>query len=302
MVGLRRITHIWVAGLALLLPCGACNLGADEEVARNDFTAELVHAVCDTVPTCCRNAELQFDPLSCREQLMRPFGGKLNAPAVRYDAEAAAKCIETAHFLSSQCQEIPQTVCATAFRGVVPPGAPCQSSFECDPGAAGHAVCGPDGLCMIPARGIVAQPCSYTCRAGAPVDCKNVYGTMGAAPTACFEEDGLVCFLPNGEGVATCQPLNLDCRQRLVAEQACPGGYCDQGSGACLAYIPVGGSCAAGGRCSNDSFCYGGFCQPKLPITARCDEAVQCASGRCSGGFCTTYSSAAAAMCRGSTS
>jgi hypothetical protein len=302
---LRTLKQIWAAGLCALLACLACNLGAEEEVARNDFTAELVHAVCDTVPTCCRHAELQFDPLNCREVMLRPFGGQLNAPAVSYDAEAGAKCIEAAHVLSERCEEVPASLCATAFRGLVPPGGACRSTFECTPGPMGLAVCSPEGICTLPARGVVGQPCAYTCKAGGDrAECKSIYAAMGPAQTACFEDEGLFCFVPVGEGAATCQPFNLDCRQRLDPAHACPpGGFCDLNSGGCIAFAPIGGPCATGGGlCGDDAFCAAGICRPKQPITARCEAPEQCASGRCSSGFCTMYSAAAAAMCRGSTS
>ena len=303
VVGLGTIKQIWAAGLVATLACQACNLG-EEEVARNDFTAELVHAVCDTVPACCRNAELQFEPLHCRELTLRPLGGQLNAPAVHYDAEEGAKCIEMAHNLSARCEEVPDNICAKAFRGLVPPGGQCLTSYECDPGPMGLAVCSPEGVCVLPARGVIGQPCSYTCQSGAPrSNCKSVYGSMGPAQTACFEDEALYCYLPPGEGPATCQPA-VDCRQRLDPEHTCPvGGYCDQATGNCVGFSPVGGPCGpSGGRCNDAAFCNGTMCVPKQPVTARCELPEHCSSGRCSGGFCTLFSTAAAAMCRGSTS
>jgi hypothetical protein len=277
-----------------------CGLGSSDEVSRGEFSSELVHAVCDTVSYCCEDAALEFDPRSCRDSLTISYGGPLQAPGVKYDAVRAADCIDQSRRLTEGCQQLDSFTCSSVFTGTVPPGGACSTSYQCDPGPTGFAVCGNEGVCVLPARGLIGQPCSYSCLVGnGRPDCRSVYSGPAPSQSACFDQDGLFCFLPP-EGAASCQPLAADCRQHPPGETPCPAGtLCDANTGGCTPAVPLGGNCTAA-KCGDDGWCANpGVCAAKFPVAARCDDSVQCSSGRCYGGFCKMFSPAAAAMCRG---
>jgi len=297
---LKRFVRYLVPCFSVSLVLAACGSG-DSEVGESSFSVELVHAVCDTVVNCCNDAELGFNATTCKQTVLGQFGDRSTSTGVRYDATEAANCVESSRRLSASCVTIPPTVCSNVFRGLLPPGSPCQESYQCDPGPQGYGVCGTTGVCEWPARGTVGALCAYSCRSGPQrAECRNVYGGPPPVQTTCFEDDGLFCFVnPGGQGDATCQPISADCRQRMDKDKACPpGGYCDGASGVCLPYAPVGGSCAAA-QCVPEGFCANGVCYPKQPVPAACTDRVQCLSDRCNGGFCTMYSAAAVVMCAG---
>jgi hypothetical protein len=301
VVGFLRFLGGFAFVGAALAAFNGCGMGGSDDIARGDFEAQLVHATCDTAVPCCDQAALGYDPPTCRTAVLNDFGNKIRNAALGYDADAASTCIDAYRQLASKCQAPQYAFCAGVFPGQVPLGGPCNSPAECDPGPNGFATCSVDHICIQPPRGAANMPCSFTCRVyDGRSDCTTPYASAGNVQTVCFENDGLICYLPpGGQGQATCQPVQIDCRQRIDKTTACgPGTYCDEDTGACAQEIPLGGNCAVA-KCTDDTFCFNGVCQPRAPVAAPCSDNPQCLSGRCSAGYCRELSPAAAVMCKG---
>ncbi|HEX4339093.1 MAG TPA: hypothetical protein VH062_24465 [Polyangiaceae bacterium] len=265
-------------------------------VDQNQLQTELVHALCDSVQSCCTSAERQFDPVHCRTTVIQQFVVPLSDTTLIYDSVQAGRCIQAITAAAQSCSSVDISTCYDAFQGKFLVGAACQSSFECDQGPFGFAVCNASNVCEQPPRGTLGQPCTYTCIEGAGLPhCKSVfYGLASGDAAACHSGDGLVC-VANAMGTATCEPLSADCKQNPTA--SCPAGQeCNLTSGQCFVPVPVGQSCATA-LCGADGYCTGGICYPVKANAAVCVQDVECASGKCDRGFCVTFSQAAAEWC-----
>jgi hypothetical protein len=276
--------------------------GSDaDHVQQNQFQAQIVHALCDSVQSCCMTAERAFDPVHCRQTVVQQFVVPLSDTTLLYDSAQAGRCVQAVTQAAQACQTVDITTCYDAFIGNIPVGSPCKSSFECVPGPFDFAVCASNNTCEQPARGVLGSSCSYTCieqGSGMP-HCQSIfYGAAAGDAAACHSLDGLVCVAA-ATGGATCEPLSADCKQNPTA--SCPAGQeCNLMTGQCYVPVPVGGSCAAA-PCGTDGYCAAGVCYGVKPNAATCMQDVECASGKCNRGFCVVYSQAAATWCGDST-
>jgi hypothetical protein len=292
-----RLVHLLrgtSAAAALLAGCG----DSDSHVQQGEFQSKIVHALCDNVQNCCRAAGRGFDALNCHRTVVQTFVVPLTDTSLLYDSKQAGGCVQAVTQAAQACQSVDVSTCYDAFVGMLPPGSACRTSFECAAGPSGYAVCGSDGTCAQPPRGMPGQACAYTCiDDGGTPHCRSVfYGVSAATQAACHTQDGLVC-IAGSNGVGTCQPAALDCKQN--PEQSCPAGQmCDVESSRCYTPVAVGGACAPGvAICGPGGYCAAGLCYPSRPNASMCTVDVECASGKCEKGFCVVYSKAAADWC-----
>ena len=279
---------------AFLAGCG----DGQDHVRQEEFQSEIVHALCDSVQQCCTMADRGFDAVHCRQTVIQQFVVPLTDTSLLYDSAQAGRCVRAVTEAAQACQSVDVSTCFDAFIGSLPPGSQCRTSFECAPGVNGYAVCGQDGLCAQPARGVLGQPCAYSCiEDGGMPRCRSVfYGVAASTQAACHSQDGLVCVASNS-GVGTCQAVALDCKQN--PDHSCaPGQFCDMATSKCYTPVPVGGACSPGvAICGSEGYCASGICYPVKPNAQMCTADVECASGKCEVGFCVVYSKAAADWC-----
>jgi hypothetical protein len=283
------------AAAAVLAGCGDPNGG---HVQQDEFQSKIVHALCDSVQNCCRQANRGFDAVHCRQTVIQQFVVPLTDTSLLYDSAQAGRCVNAVTQAAQACQSVDVTTCFDAFIGNLPPGSACRTSFECAPGPSGYAVCGQDGTCSQPPRGVPGQSCAYSCiEDGGMPKCRSVfYGVAAVTQAACHSQDGLVC-VAGTTGTGTCQPLWADCKQNPA--QSCPAGqFCDVATSKCFMPTPVGGACSPGvALCGSDGYCAGGLCYAVRPNATVCDNDIECASGKCETGFCVVYSKAASEWC-----
>lgn len=289
---LAHLILVMIGAAAASAACGSAN---GPPVPRNHLARDIAESVCRNVQGCCAEASLDFDPYKCKEEASLPFITAINDAQLGYNDDEAARCVKTVGDVAAACQAVVYSLCASVFTGGLPPGASCTTGFDCAPGKDGYATC-VVGRCVQPKRGLYQEPCSYNC----PVSgqCTSIFtGNVIGAPVACYASNGLNCVQDN-MGVATCQSSFGDCRKRPVG--SCPPGrVCEDGTGACVPAIAVGGDCTKA-ACVPGAYCGGvGVCAPLRPISAPCDDSRECESGRCDGSFCTHYSPAAATLCHG---
>ena len=277
--------------------------GSDpSHVQQDQFQAQIIHALCDSVLACCTAAHRGFDPVHCRQTVVQEFVVPLSDTTLLYDSAQAGRCVQAVTAAAQACQSVDITTCYDAFIGNIPPGSPCKSSFECEPGPDAFAVCGPDNLCAQPRRGALGDPCAFSCiEDGVMAHCHSIfYGPQSGSSAACHSANGLVC-VETAMGSANCEPLSADCRQNPT--QACPptAPACNLMTGQCFVPVPLGGACTATAPCSSDGYCAAGICYPVKANAIPCAQDVECASGKCDHGFCVVYSQAAATWCGEST-
>ena len=284
---LRRIPTRSLAPLALVpLLVFAC--GGGEAVLPppgvTEFANSLAHALCDNLAGCCKTNGFSFDAGACLAQTQTAAQTYMIGPGVadgaRYNPTAASACLALYTSRAQACDDallsgIPTDLpgggesCPNLFVGVVAPGQPCTSTFDCAPGPSGSTV-------VCEALGVSAVP---TC---------TVTGTMGARCT-----------------VGNCYPSGLTCVYSACAERSSVGGECVSDSD-CVpsAYCPQSGKCAArdlptGAPCESSpnacgvgSYCNGATssatCTPDLGYGAPCTQNAAC--GACNdvacGGAC----------------
>ncbi len=273
--------------------------GGDPSVEHSQFQQQIVHAVCDTVQTCCTAAERGFNAMNCVDKVADAFTTPLSDGTLYYDSTLAGRCLQQVTQAAEACGTVDVTPCYDAFVGTVPPGGACSVIFDCAPGPDGFAICNYANVCEQPARGAYGQPCSYTCIDGPGLpQCHAPQGMASAGGVACHSSNGLVCVI-GPTGAATCEPQTADCTQNPTG--ACPQGQlCDMVSKQCYTPVPIGGSCAQV-PCGPGGYCAGGVCTPQKPNAAQCADKSECASNDCEKGLCVPFSQAAQDWCGEST-
>jgi hypothetical protein len=216
-------------------------------------------------------------------------------PLLAYDANQAGACVDEMKESVQGCQALDYSPCLAAFSGDRAPGATCSQALDCAPGPWGQAVCTQDGHCLQPARGVLNQPCGYSCidsRTG--MTCEGIYQAGDALnQVGCHSWDGLFCSVNAG---GTCQPRATDCRS--MPDVPCPGGgTCDLATGTCMPPVPMGAPCPTMDECGDNAYCGDGVCQPLKPLHSLCAVNEECDTHRCIKGICSPFSKVAAALC-----
>ncbi|MCP3136471.1 hypothetical protein [Pyxidicoccus xibeiensis] len=315
----------WRTALAVmwvgLVACSENEKGsnASTTVDREDFNAEAAQAVCERYERC----GLIDDVERCQEQqlswgfarqvgLGTRYDAAFESGHIRYDAEAAARCVELLR--EGACDESPYSLAMTQrgieydarcrfLLGQVQEGGACQWSTECGDGTYCDALpwtCG--GVCK---AGTVAEPVIAldACAPGTVLIGGRCL-TPGAAGARCGAENGKalgVCgagtYCDQAQGThGTCQ--------RVASEGAAchdyDGPQCGWSlfcrDGRCQRARDEGEPCKAPGtgrfgtlECRDELFCDGdnghpGTCQPKREAGAACRNAFECGEGlNCSG-------------------
>jgi hypothetical protein len=282
------VSWVVVASLA------ASGCGRGSGVDRGQLLGEMVSAVCSGVAPCCDAASLA-QANKCRDEVTRQMSAIIADPELEYDATQGEDCVNAVGKTTKACGIVDYSPCIEAFSGNLPPGASCNLALDCAKGPYGFAVCSSDNYCVQPKRGGPNEPCAYSCTDGAGgAKCQNIYTDANVpVETACHSYDRLICV--SGSAGPTCQPITGDCRQRQDA--SCPGGgSCDSTTGLCLAPVPIGGNCT-NGNCVTNGYCQNDVCQPLKPLSAPCNESIECESKRCDGVVCAVSSPAASTMC-----
>lgn len=290
-----KVVRLLGWGAVAALAAVGCRAGNDG-IARSDLLKEMISAVCENVANCCHAASLDLDNVKCRDEVTFPMTAPIGDPLLAYDENLAADCVETVRDAAKACQTIDYSSCYKAFTGNRPPGASCSEALDCIQGSNGFGNCSRDGHCVQPTRGQLNEPCSYSCVEGpGGVKCQNIYNQGNSlAEVACHSNNGLICVVTGS--TPTCQPITGDCRQR--PDYVCPGGgACDQGSGICLAPVPLGAPCGPTAKCVAGGYCAGTVCQPLKRLNELCAESVECASQRCDAGLCVPFSTVASLLC-----
>jgi hypothetical protein len=215
-------------------------------------------------------------------ECVRMMSAALRAKAVRVEPAAVDACVAALDVALAGCDWVgpfppgPPEACQGLFRGLVPAGARCRSSLECERDLRCHGAgpttpgrCGPgkaDGeACGSSTDALASYARQSTLDAQHPECAKSCVAHRCAAPLA----DGAACVLS-----ANCSPgsqcVQKTCQRRAPAKlgEACPGGVCEAGSeclrGKCAAKKP------AGAPCETDFECRGGCLKTKGQRAGTC--------------------------------
>ncbi|MCP3140507.1 EB domain-containing protein [Pyxidicoccus xibeiensis] len=289
----------WRLALALMwVGLVACDGGDSESprVEREDFNAEVARAICEQLDRCVGIADME----RCREnQLTWGFAKEhglgtrydtaLEDGRVRYDAEAAAQCVE---FLrDGACDEAPasppvvmrgleyDTRCRFLL-GQVEVGGACQWTTECKDGTycdALPASCG--GVCQ---RGSAPEP---------------VVASDACAPGTIFLSGR--CLKPGGAGT------NCGAEDGKLQGVCDAGTYCEQSQDSkrtCQRVKAEGAACddSAGPQCGWPLFCGDGRCQKPRNEGEACKALGTASFGRmeCRSGLFCDADSGQPGICR----
>ena len=239
---------------------------------------------------------------------------------VRFDPDAARTCIAEVRRAADECTE-PGVwgACADVFAGMLPEGAPCDSTPQCASdlycdGADSSDRCA--GVCRARAR--AGEPCTgarSSCADGLTCSDSDVCEPLAAAGESCATSDcerdlhcdsnALECYESgdaDGRGCmedwhcpTTHRCLSGLCGRVTVEPRAGVGEACD-GAMRCSAYLKcVDGVCAPHPgpgepcsdirRCALDLTCTDGRCANRQNGEP-CDTDGECRSSRCASGTC----------------
>jgi hypothetical protein len=258
--------------LAALVPgCGGSSSAGPIPI--DQLPSQLADAVCNNIGSCCNAAAIAFDLATCKRNVMTTTSQSLleeDSPNIKYDAEAAGRCIALYASFFKSCKEPEGTeieaACGDVFVGSLPAGAPCTSSDECAHPANSGVECTMDGpagqtaqsLCVVSSftasvHGKLGGACNGNCSTGDDCSSTGPASGTGTGPTppvlaSCYADDGLQCDFTS----QTCQPL-----------------------------IAIGQPCSFEG-CVAGAYCAASVCAPFKADGAPCADAIECSSGTCS--------------------
>jgi hypothetical protein len=301
----------------MLVACGSSNSAPGDDVlptsiAPEDYIDALEAAECDFAVRC----SLAVDRATCDaanirvSQDLKSLIAAIADGTVRYDAEAAARCIQ--HVSVAPCTFTGfhvESPCNAIFTGQVPTGGACQVDGQCAGIAAmcrqNNSSCDTTSAC-----------CPGTCTGGltesalgGPCDdgmhlctfdavCRNrVCATPQAVEGgACTELDGcanaMVCNLDLMTGMGTCKtPAASDAACVRSENRPCADmrDYCNAASLTCVRAAPVDATCVNGVPCVGYAQCVQNRCAEDLKLGESCSgpPGAQCAGTLvCSGGTC----------------
>ncbi|HRG98980.1 MAG TPA: hypothetical protein PLR99_22175 [Polyangiaceae bacterium] len=200
-------------------------------------------------------------------ECVRMVSAALRAKAVRVEPAAVDACVAAIDAGLAGCEWVgpfppgPPEACQGLFHGLVPAGARCRSSLECERDLRCHGAgpttpgkCGPgkaDGeACGSSTDALASYARQSTLDTQHPECAKACVAHRCSAPLA----DGAACVLS-----ASCAPgsqcAQKSCQRRAPSKlgEACPGGVCEAGSeclrGKCAAKRPAGAPCEADFEC-----------------------------------------------------
>ena len=198
------------------------------------------------------------------------------AGRLRYDPVLGGACVAKNREQACVASQWSSRACRTMFRGSVPSGGTCTSSFECE----GRAPC-EELQCG-------AQCCLGVCGTAVPVDEPNL-NSIGERCSSHFdcEEDAY------GEIDRRCTALPTEAGQRCLFGCAFGDLYCDLDELVCKRFAGLGESCdvdaVSAPPCDAAwSFCDGGRCAARPGVGESCEQAsAECiATAYCQDGTC----------------
>lgn len=222
-----------------------------EEVLLEALSAQLAAVFCQASADCCEQASRTLDVVECvraTEAAHREEFAFLAALSVRYDAAAAARCVQSRKALYARCDmpssEQTDDPCADVFVGQLMAGAECESDMECARIEGAPAMCEPlDGSA------------SSVCQARAPA---------GAQCVGDICQAGLYCDLFS----ASCQPRKQTGACPIIT--ACAASAACSPQSQCEPRKAVGEPCQLSFQCESD-WCNGDVCEKPLGSAAACD-------------------------------
>lgn len=301
-----KTTRIAVA-LAALAGCAEPSAGT--------FAGDYEAALCEWATGCslfetraqCRDA-LAWDSIGRFQYLEQAVA----AERVRFDADAAAACVEAVERLACDQFQLESVlffdgisaappVCGDVYVGLVRNYDPCLQSEEC---AGEDPVCG------------FSPTCTDACCVGA---CRDRAANLPAAGEPCTNrcQEGNFCAFDLNTGLPTvCTPLRAVGESCVDSSEACAAGlrciFEDEGQAFCRERLGSGQACSGSWECAEGLTCYGaagGVCRTlpgegdacdlnTYPACARVDN--HCRDSRCerlpgpgeacAAGYCVPYS------------
>ena len=329
---LRWMVSAWLL-LAAIPSCGSgtgggaggTGGGSGTSIPIAEFPAAFVDAICGYMARCGQMPDKATCQAAISPDLPRQVAAA-NAGNIKYDANAAAACVDAAKSVGCSYWDpagrVAAQSCQQAFRPLVINGGPCFISEECISGYCKTATCSASATC-----------CAGTCVPGVAAagtvaiggDCSSgcSYASMGCVDV-CI--DGAFCD-SSMAGLPTCRPkvaLGQPCVSSALAGSPCVDGatcawnaagddicvktpaegqacvtgnypecdssldYCDEVTGKCVRKIPVGGSCT-GYNCVDYATCDStGKCVALGRIGDPCSTVGCLGDLKCSAGYAGT--------------
>lgn len=258
--------------VAILGLLAACTGGGLAPVPLSEYGAAGPEALCSWAVR-CRYVPDTATCLRLRDpksyDLRRAAEG-VAAGRLRYDADAAAACLDAGRHALCPAPPFADVSCGQIFVGLVAEGGACTTAFDCTTGLACTQI-GCSGGC-----------CAGTCQPAVPVQPLPPRGTPG---TPCDNHDECV-------EDAYCDATS-HCRQMPSApgEQClfgCTYGdlHCDVDTLRCVRYAELGAACGSTPCNPAYAFC-ADVCQSRPGPDEACDELRICIPGtRCIAGRC----------------
>ncbi|HEX4473886.1 MAG TPA: hypothetical protein VH142_02345 [Polyangiaceae bacterium] len=249
---------VWV--LFAALGCGGETLQPTPEkkppavasIASGDLPDAAAHAFCDGYVSCCSQAGIAFDHVSCLTSTSEELAVILSQAGLRrYDPAGGAECVNYLKQAAQTCGYTGTTNHACSWDllvGTVPAGGVCNEPSDCVP----PATCtGIPGVCLATPAAKAGDPCVGTCTGTQGEVQGQCYGLTGAAGLFCFQDQGLTCD-PDG----TCHTVPDPNGGRDVAGASCSPTlacgfqyYCDATTSECVAKKPPFSSCQSDDEC-----------------------------------------------------
>lgn len=221
------------------------------EVQLEALPAELAALFCAASAKCCQQSGRSLDAAECgraTEAAHLEEFSSLAALPVRYDAAAAARCLQSRKALYARCDmptgEETDDPCADVFVGELLEGTVCESDVECARIAGEPAICEPK-----------QRSTSPVCHARAAVGAECIGSTC---------QTGLYCDLFS----ASCQPRKESGHCEIVT--ACAASAACSPQSQCEPRKAVGEACQLALQCESN-WCSGGFCEKPLGSAEACD-------------------------------
>jgi hypothetical protein len=241
-------------------------------VALEAFASSYAQGLCRNMAGCCERQQFEFDADNCEKvttKVMQSFiDSQLTAHTI-YDPQEAGACLQVVQ-ANATCGD-PELVlktgpCARFLVGTLENSESCKSDSECR-----------SGTCYL--RGDESRSGS----------CAEPYGPtpFGKKGDDCSStcEDAPSC--PDGGGVPAA--INAPARETSVACLRSQGLHC---VGTCQPLAGEGEQCAIVEDCKPGLACAGGVCGPRFDTGAACRSDLECTSGFCQKGQCTSGVSA----------
>ncbi|RYE93564.1 MAG: hypothetical protein EOO75_04080 [Myxococcales bacterium] len=272
--GLRSLSVTAVLSALVLAACGDSGSSSTSgPVSADDFPARYLDAYCGKLASCCEGESVPYDEAYCRQSAaFNPgkYAGLVNSPSLRFDPDAAGRCIDAIKARCSLRDDLDIPGCEGVFVGQVAIGGACLESIECAPVAGQTVYCGGQkfedgpGTCMVLTSLAAGAACG------------------GQVEGIC--SDGLAC---DGQTCVALPGAGQSCEKTFACDDA---SNCEFSSRTCVAKPAPGEVCAGDFSCPEGYFCNSfvtpSTCDTLLPRGAACQVGFHCLSGRCERGLC----------------